>query len=134
MASKISIEKELEISKKVKEEIANAKKKMQERNKDEEPIKLSGKHLVVLRNGNVGACGSFNGKFSWIIFKSYMNVKKKYDKDLKFVSTQKSQKAREYDIMKVYDGSSIKNVDDVFKNGFDVNEYPLLWVREDWSY
>ena len=63
-----------------------------------------------------------------------MNVKKKYDKDLKFISTQKSQKAREYDIMKVYDGSSIKNVDDVFKNGFDVNEYPLLWVREDWSY
>lgn len=81
---------------------------------------LEPNHLVELRNGKIGAVGSFNGNVSWIIFKAYMTVKGKYDAKLR-------HKNESYDIIRVYDGSSITNVDNVFKNSFNIDDYPLLW-------
>lgn len=81
-------------------------------------------NVVVLRNGIVGVVGCFNNKPSWLIFKSYINPVSKYDNELKHKNSQ-------YDVMQVYDGSSIENADDVFKGRFSTDGLELLWERKE---
>lgn len=94
----------------------------------EKEFELKANHLVELKNGLIGAVGCFNGQVAWIVFKAYINVLKKYTKDLKV--NGKGEKSSDYDIMRVYDGTDVDNVDNVFKKGFDVHTYPLVWERE----
>lgn len=92
---------------------------------------LNESNVVKLRNGYVGAVGSFNekNKNPWIIFKAYMSTIDKYDEKLK--SKGKSENTKNYDIVAVYDGSNIDNVKDIFKAKFNVEELPLLWQGND---
>ena len=79
--------------------------------------------VVVLRNGMIGTVVNFNGKPSHLILKSYCNPISKYNDELK-------HKNNNYDIMEIYDGSTIEDVDSVFKPRFEVSELNLIWKRE----
>lgn len=77
-----------------------------------------------MRNGLVGVVAYFGDKPSWLIFKAYINPLNKYDGELK-------HKNSNYDIMEVYDGSTIEDVNNVFKTSFTTDELPLVWKREE---
>ena len=87
-------------------------------------IVLTSGNIVVLRNGLVGAVGCFNGKPSWLIFKSYINTLSKYNDELRHKNTQ-------YDVMRVYDGSTVDNVDNVFKGSFSTDGMEIIWERKE---
>lgn len=89
-----------------------------------EVITLSCCNVVRLRNGLVGVVACFGDTPSWLIFKAYINPLNKYDGELK-------HKNSNYDIMEVYDGSTIEDVNNVFKAHFTTDELPLLWKREE---
>lgn len=78
--------------------------------------------IVELRNGILGIVVSFNGKPSHLVFKSYTNPITQYNENLQ-------KKNSEYDVMKMYDGSTLENITDIWKNGFNVENYELIWER-----
>lgn len=77
--------------------------------------------IVLLRNGNYGAVASFNGKPFQIIFTAYTNPIARYN-----LETLK-HKNPQYDIVKVFDGSPLENVTDVFKRKFTAENLPVVW-------
>jgi len=77
--------------------------------------------VVELRNGNYGVVASFNNKPFQIIFRAYTNPITRYDeKTLK-------HKNSEYDIVKIYDGTPIEDVTDVFKSRFSADKLKCVW-------
>lgn len=81
---------------------------------------LENNQIVKLRNGKVGATASFNDKVYQIVFATYSNPISRYDENLK-------HKNSEYDIVEVFDGSTIENVTDVFKNSFSTDGLKSVW-------
>ena len=81
---------------------------------------LSPNNIVELKNKKLGVVTSFNGEPSVIVFSNYCNPLKKYSEELK-------NKNEDYDIVRVYDGSSVPSLDSVFKSKFNTDELPLLW-------
>lgn len=80
--------------------------------------------VVVLRNGKVGVVACFNEKPFQVVFDSYTNPTKKYDEELKHNNPS-------YDVMEIFDGSSIENVADVFKRSFKTDGLTSVWKREE---
>ena len=86
-------------------------------------FELQNNQIVALRNGMVGYVASFNDKPELIVFSKYTNPISQYNADLTKENSQ-------YDVVAVYDGSSITDVKSVFGRGFNVSELPLVWARE----
>jgi hypothetical protein len=77
--------------------------------------------IVELRNGNYGVVASFNNKPFQLIFRAYTSPVTRYDeKTLK-------HKNSEYDIVKIYDGTPIEDVTDVFKAKFIADKLTCVW-------
>ena len=85
---------------------------------------LGNNQIVELRNGLYGVVASFNDKPFQLIFRSYTNPISRYSEDLKNKNSQ-------YDIVKIYDGTNIQNVTDVFKTKFNTDNLKLIWQRND---
>lgn len=83
-------------------------------------MKFGVNQIVELRNGLYGVVASFNDKPFQLVFKSYTNPISRYDNQLR-------NKNSSYDVIRVYDGSELENVTDVFSKKFDVNKYKLIW-------
>lgn len=83
-------------------------------------MKLENNQVVELRNGLFGVVASFNNKPFQLIFKSYTNPISRYNEELKNKNTA-------YDIVKIYDGSTIENVTSVFSNSFNPSNLNLIW-------
>lgn len=83
-------------------------------------MKLDNNQVVELRNGLFGVVASFNNKPFQLIFKSYTNPISRYNEELKNKNTA-------YDIVKIYDGSTIENVTSVFSNSFNPSNLNLIW-------
>lgn len=82
-------------------------------------MNLNSTNLVVLNNGHVGVVTSFNGKPSYIITKGYIRKMSLYDENGKTTNDS-------YSIKEVYDGSSITDVDSVFKTNFNINNFSKI--------
>ena len=82
-------------------------------------------NVVVLRNGAIGYVASFNGKPSMLIFKNYINTVGVYNSDLKKGSNPN------YDVMSIYDGSSVEDTKTIYKKSFNVDELPKVWERSE---
>lgn len=89
-------------------------------------MEIKNNNIVVLRNGKIGYVASFNGHPATLIFYNYTNIVSAYNDDLR-----KSKTNRDYDIMAIYDGSSVENEREIFYKKFDVNSLKLLWEREE---
>lgn len=87
-------------------------------------MKLNVNQVIQLRNGIYGVVASFNNKPFQIIFRSYTNPISRYDENLK-------NKNEQYDIVKIFDGSNIENVSQVFGAKFNPNNLTLIWERND---
>ena len=87
-------------------------------------MKLGINQVVQLRNGISGVVASFNNQPFQLIFRSYTNPISRYDENLK-------NKNEQYDIVKIFDGSSIENVTTVFSAHFNANNLNLIWERND---
>lgn len=81
---------------------------------------LGNNNVVKLRNGLFGLVSSFNNKPLQVIFKSYTSTLDKYDENLK-------HKNSNYDIVEVYDGSTIDNPKKVFAKKFAAEQLECLW-------
>lgn len=87
-------------------------------------MELNVNQVIQLRNGIYGVVASFNNKPFQLIFRSYTNPISRYDENLK-------NKNEEYDIVKIFDGSNIENVSQVFGAKFNPNNLTLIWERHD---
>ena len=83
-------------------------------------MELQKNQIVQLRNGIYGVVASFNDKPFQLIFRSYTNPISRYNEELKNKNSQ-------YDIVKVFDGSAIINVTDVFKAKFNADNLTVIW-------
>jgi len=83
-------------------------------------MELQKNQIVKLRNGNFGAVAAFNDKAFQIIFTAFTSPLRRYDENLK-------AKNNNYDIVEVYDGSTVENVTDVFKKSFNADGLKLIW-------
>ena len=82
-------------------------------------------NVIVLRNGAIGYVASFNGKPSMLIFKNYTNTVGVYNIDLKKGGNSN------YDVMSIYDGSSVEDTKAIYKKSFNVDELPKVWERSE---
>lgn len=82
-------------------------------------------NVIVLRNGAIGYVASFNGKPSMLIFKNYTNTVGVYNSDLKKGGNSN------YDVMSIYDGSSVEDTKAIYKKSFNVDELPKVWERSE---
>jgi hypothetical protein len=87
-------------------------------------MELTCNKIVELRNGKFGVVACFNEKPFQLVFDSFTTPIGRYNDELKNKNTN-------YDIVKVYDGSSVENVLNVFKKGFDTDGLELVWERKD---
>ena len=87
-------------------------------------MELQKNQVVKLRNGKFGATAAFNDKVFQIVFTAFTSPIKRYDANLK-------NKNSNYDIVEVFDGSSLENVTDVFKASFNANGLNSIWKSED---
>ena len=71
-------------------------------------FKLARNQVVRLRNGKLGIVVCFNNTPSHIVFSSFTNPITKWDENLKHANS-------DYDIVEVYDGSTLENPMDGFK-------------------
>ena len=71
-------------------------------------FKLACNQVVRLRNGKLGIVVCFNNTPSHIVFSSFTNPITKWDENLKHSND-------DYDIVEVYDGSTLENPIDGFK-------------------
>ena len=85
---------------------------------------LENNQIVELRNGIFGVVASFNDKPFQLVFKSYTNPISRYDENLK-------TKNSSYDIVKIYDGTNVENVTNVFGKKFTADNLTLIWERND---
>ena len=84
-------------------------------------MELKSNQVVKLRNGKFGAVASFNGKPFQIVFTSFTTPTKRYDENF-------NNKNHEYDIVEIFDGSSIE-VASVFKASFNADGLNSIWKR-----
>ena len=82
-------------------------------------------NVIVLRNGAIGYVASFNGKPSMLIFKNYTNTVGVYNSYLKKGGNSN------YDVMSIYDGSSVEDTKAIYKKSFNVDELPKVWERSE---
>ena len=82
-------------------------------------------NVIVLRNGAIGYVASFNGKPRMLIFKNYTNTVGVYNSDLKKGGNSN------YDVMSIYDGSSVEDTKAIYKKSFNVDELPKVWERSE---
>lgn len=87
-------------------------------------MELKANNVVQLRNGIFGVVSSFNGNPFQIIFKSYTSPVDKYDENLK-------HKNSTYDIVAVFDGSTIDNPKKVFSTKFTTEGLEQTYQREE---
>jgi len=87
-------------------------------------MELQKNQVVKLRNGKFGVTAAFNDNVFQLIFAAFTTPSNKYDADLK-------NKNADYDIVEVFDGSSMENVRDAFKASFKADGLPSIWKRED---
>lgn len=87
-------------------------------------MELTCNKIVELRNGKFGVVACFNEKPFQLVFDSFTTPIGRYNDELKNKNTN-------YDIVKVYDGSSVENVLNVFKKGFNADGLELVWERKD---
>ena len=71
-------------------------------------FKLACNQVVRLRNGKLGIVVCFNNTPSHIVFSSFTNPITKWDENLKHANS-------DYDIVEVYDGSTLESPMDGFK-------------------
>ena len=71
-------------------------------------FKLSCNQVVRLRNGKLGIVVCFNNTPSHIVFSAFTNPITKWDENLKHANS-------DYDIVEVYDGSTLESPMDGFK-------------------
>ena len=71
-------------------------------------FKLACNQVVRLRNGKLGIVVCFNNNPSHIVFSSFTNPITKWDENLKHANS-------DYDIVEVYDGSTLESPMDGFK-------------------
>ena len=83
-------------------------------------MKLECNHIVVNRNGSVGAVACIVGVPHLIVFSSFTMKASQ-------INEEGQAKNTNYDIVKVYDGSNVENPNDIFKKSFKVEELPLVW-------
>lgn len=83
-------------------------------------MNLSNNQVIQLRNGKYGVVASFNNKPFQLIFDTFTTPIGRYNRELK-------NRNSNYDIVKVFDGSSVENVLDVFKKKFNADNLPLVW-------
>lgn len=76
--------------------------------------------IVELRRGNKGVVAGFNNQPFLLVFTGFTSALSRYNEDLK-------HKNRDYDIVRVFDGSSLANVNDVFKARFSTEGLPVVW-------
>lgn len=86
-------------------------------------MELNVNQIVELTNGSFGYVASFNGKATLLVFKNYTNVLKRYNENL-----ENSNSA--YNIEKVYDGSPIEDVSQIFRKSFVPDGLELVWERK----
>ena len=87
-------------------------------------MELQKNQIVKLRNGVYGATAAFNDKVFQVIFTAFTTPARRFDANLKHSNTN-------YDIMEVYDGTSLEAVADVFKKSFNASGLNVVWKRED---
>lgn len=87
-------------------------------------MELTCNKIVELRNGKFGVVACFNEKPFQLVFDSFTTPIGRYNDELKNKNTN-------YDIVKIYDGSSVENVLDVFKKTFNTDGLALVWERKD---
>lgn len=81
---------------------------------------LGKNQIVELRNGLFGAVAAFNDIPFQIVFTAYTTPVARYDENLKNKNSQ-------YDIVRIYDGSTLQNVTDVFKRKFNPDGLTIVW-------
>lgn len=86
-------------------------------------MELNVNQIVELSNGSFGYVASFNGKATLLVFKNYTNVLKRYNENL-----ENSNPA--YSINRVYDGSPIEDVSQIFNKSFATDGLEIVWERE----
>lgn len=87
-------------------------------------MELTCNKIVELRNGKFGVVACFNEKPFQLVFDSFTTPIGRYNDELKNKNTN-------YDIVKIYDGSSVENVLAVFKKTFNTDGLALVWERKD---
>lgn len=87
-------------------------------------MELTCNKIVELRNGKFGVVACFNEKPFQLVFDSFTTPIGRYNDELK-------NKNANYDIVKIYDGSSVENVLNVFKKSFNADGLALVWERKD---
>lgn len=87
-------------------------------------MELKSNQVIQLRNGKNGVVASFNNKPFQLIFDSFTTPIGRYNEELKNKNTN-------YDIVKVFDGTQVDNVLDVFKKKFSTDDLTLVWERKD---
>lgn len=88
---------------------------------------LQENHIVLMRNGHVATVEFWNKKPARFMTRAYNKKASTFTEDMTYSSRMPTD---DYDIMKVFDGSSITNVDNVFSTRFDVNQLPVVWERK----
>lgn len=86
-------------------------------------MKLEKNQVVKLRNGRFGVTASFNDKAFQLVFAAFTTPVRRYDENLK-------NKNENYDIVEVFDGSTLENVADVFKASFKADGLKSVWKAE----
>ena len=89
-------------------------------------MELKSNQVIQLRNGKNGVVASFNNKPFQLIFDSFTTPIGRYNEELK-----NKNKNTNYDIVKVFDGTQVDNVLDVFKKKFSTDDLTLVWERKD---
>lgn len=87
-------------------------------------LKFACNQVVQLANGKCGVVVGFNGKPVFIVLDNYVNKISRYDGN-----GDLNSKNEKYYIVKVFDGSSVSNVSDVFKKRFSTDGLPVVWER-----
>lgn len=87
-------------------------------------LKFTCNQVVQLANGKCGVVAGFNGKPFLLVFDSYTSKLSRYDGN-----GDLNTKNEKYGIVKVFDGSSVSNVSDVFKKRFSTDGLPVVWER-----
>lgn len=85
--------------------------------------KLKENQIVVLRNGIIGVVTGFNGKPAQVVFPSFTKPARQYDEKTFVVAGTN----RNYDIVEVYDGSSVETYKEIFSKKFKTEGLKRIW-------
>lgn len=83
-------------------------------------MELTQNTIVKLRNGIVGLVVFFNNQPAYIILPKFIKRMSQYDSELKYKTNH------DYDIVEIYDGSSLEDVSLAFRSRFNLDSFPLI--------